>query len=858
MAEKPSREELEQRIREIAERKQVETALRESERRYRDILDVSPAVITIHRREDERFLQVNPAFFKLTGYEPEEVIGKTISDLKLVPDVHYRRAVAKAFGASGEINGFETKLRIKDGSIIEILLSGRKLVYDGKDSFLIAFTDITSVKRAEAELRKHRDHLEELVDHRTRDLKRTNDNLQKEIAERKKVERALKKARDEAETANRAKSEFLANMSHEIRTPMNGVIGMTELLMGTRLSAQQKDYAEGISVSANALLKIINDILDISKIQAGKLALESVAFNLRKVVDQIGWVMAGQARKKGLDILVWYPPDAPSRVIGDPTRIQQILTNLSSNAVKFTERGHVLIEVEPENKVEDRRRFLIKVSDTGGGIPKARQESIFGKFSQADESMTRKYGGTGLGLAISKQLVEIMGGSIGVKSMPGKGSTFYFRLELPCEEDATEDVDIRRGLSDIPVLVVDDNKINRRIATRYLQSRDIPCHASPSGEDALEVLRCASRDGRPYRIAVLDYYMPKMSGGELAEAIKEDEEIRDTVLILLSSGVLLKDLMESTQRYFAAGLLKPIRIAPFLQTLLEAWENSQKGFSRRPVMETPDLKAKDALPTIDADVLLVEDNAMNQRVAAGMLKRFGCRVDIAENGVAAVNLFQEKSYDIVFMDAHMPMMDGFETTRYIRGRESGERRVPIIAMTALAMEGDRERCLDAGMDDYIPKPIVSKAIRRVLLKNTADRRSAPTPAPSAPPETRENRERPLMLLNPGQLIDISGNDEETIRELIAEFMKDAPRYLNDLEEAVRGGDAVRVFKTAHRLKGLVANAGAEKLQQMVLEIENGAREGSVDSEKIDLASLAAELAKLERALGQTDWKTLCG
>ncbi|MCP4691172.1 MAG: response regulator, partial [Desulfobacterales bacterium] len=592
--------------------------------------------------------------------------------------------------------------------------------------------EIVRREKAELEIRNHRDRLEGLVAERTKELTKTNRTLQREIEERKQAEERAREAKELADAANRAKSVFLANMSHEIRTPLNGVVGMTELLMGSGLTARQKEYAEAVSASAGSLLTILNDILDFSKIQAGKLVLESVDFNLRKVADQVGWVMAGQAREKGIDILVWYPPDTPSRVVGDPTRTRQILTNLANNAVKFTERGHVLIEVESERTTRDRRDFVVRVSDTGVGIPADRRKTIFGKFSQADESTTRKFGGAGLGLAISKQLVEMMGGEIGVTSAPGKGSTFFFRLELPCREEARSERDAGFHLSGVPVLVVDDNEINRRIATRYLESRDIPCETVSSGEEALYALKRARREGKPFRIAVLDYFMPVMNGGDLAEAIKTDEEIRDTVLVLLSSGAPAGELNASIRAHFAANVLKPIRIHLFLQTLLESWRRSNEGSAPPPGERAPRWKKKEEPPFINARALLVEDNRMNQRVASGILKKFGCRVDVAENGMAAINLLDGQSYDMVFMDANMPVMDGFETTRYIRRQETGEDRIPIIAMTALAMEGDRERCLDAGMDDYLSKPIQSQAVLSVLRKFCFHREASARPSPADP------------------------------------------------------------------------------------------------------------------------------
>ncbi len=666
----------------------------------------------------------------------------------------------------------------------------------------------------------------------------------------------LKIARDAAETSSRAKGDFLANMSHEIRTPMNGVVGMTELLMTTGLTAEQMDYAEAISDSARALLVILNDILDYSRIQAGKLVLESTPFSPREIAEQTGRLLFSQGMEKGVEILVRCPDDVPNRVVGDPTRLRQVLSNLAGNAIKFTDRGHILIEVRCEKKTGDKCTLLIRVSDTGKGIPGERLRTIFNKFTQADESTTRKHGGAGLGLAICKHLVEMMGGSIDVESEPGVGSTFFFHLEAPYEEEAPgEGMDDE--FSEIPVLVVDDNEITNLITLEYLKSWNIPRGEARTGKEALQRLRRARRKGAPFRIALLDYFMPGMDGGELAKAIKTDEEIRDTMLILLSSGVLAERLDPDTRAHFTASLTKPVRKTLFQRTLMEAWRQYNEDPAGSLHLDALPVGEPDAPTAVNARVLLVEDNRMNQRVAAGILRRFGCEVDIAENGLEAVNRFKREPGDMIFMDVHMPVMDGFEATQKIREYEGVLSRVPIIAMTALAMEGDRRRCLQAGMDDYMSKPVGSKSIQNILMKHGPGPRPAADPpdAMDPPPGTGDEA---LPVMNPGQLLDISGHDEETIRELIHEFMKDAPAYLDDLTDAVRTGDAKRIFRKAHRLKGLAANAGGEKMREMLLEIENGARGGEFDPAAWSLPLLETELDHLKKTLEETDWAELCG
>ncbi len=675
----------------VTERKRSEEALIESEERYRWLFEEAP--IAYYETDALGIVRrINRAGCELLGFSPDRLIGKNASDVVVSEQCELSRSGGfEKLAATKSLKPFERTYTRHDG--LDLLLEIHENLICNEHGKVIgirsALLDITEKKRTEKQLRAFSD-----------ELKSKNEEL----------DRALEAAHAAAEL----KSQFLANMSHEIRTPMNGVVGMAGLLLDTNLSPEQREYAEIVSKSGESLLSVINDILDFSKIEAGKLAIDSYPFDLRLLIEEVCEMLAPKAEEHHLDLAVEYPPVYPRRFVGDGGRIRQVLTNLVGNAVKFTNSGVVEIIVECVGRDESQANLRVAVRDSGVGIPEEKICRLFEKFSQVDGSTTRKYGGTGLGLAISRQLVELMGGTIGLDSRLGEGSTFWFTLPLvlDSEPDATPvPVDQLRGLR---VLIVDDNRVNRRILHEQVAHWGMDGTCLESAHQVVSAMHEAVEVGQPYHFVLLDYQMPGIDGATLAASIKADGAIRDAILVMLTSSADRSEVRHMEGISVDASLRKPVRQLHLLNTLLI---NRAKGSGLEiPPHQQASGTLEKSLSGAAIRVLIADDNTVNQRVEARMLEHLGLKADMAASGIEAVEMFRAAPYDVIFMDCQMPGMDGYAATREIRRLQSGVQRVIVVAMTAEAMTGTRERCMEAGMDDYVTKPVKLESVYATLRK----------------------------------------------------------------------------------------------------------------------------------------------
>jgi PAS domain S-box-containing protein len=790
---------------EVTDRKRAQRELEERKTFLNSVIENSPVGIVATSR-DGSVQMCNPAFERVFGVRQADILSRSLREVVGSSELNAEIEANHRAIFSGQATHVVSRRARGDGTMVDVEAFAVPLFTDG------AMTGAVM--------------------------------LYQDITERKLAETTLLAAKEAAEAASRAKSEFLANMSHEIRTPMNGIIGMTELALDTTLTPEQREYLGLVKTSANSLLTLINDILDFSKIEAGKLDIEMIDFSFRQSLGETLKTLAFRAHGKGLELAWRVPPGVPERLRGDIGRLRQVLVNLLGNALKFTERGEVVLEVETKAEESRSVELHFRVRDTGIGIPADKQAMIFDAFTQADSSSTRLYGGTGLGLAITARLVGLMGGKIWVESELGRGSVFHFTIRFGLADSAADaalapDPGMIQGL---PVLVVDDNETNRLILSDMLAAWGMKITTAVHARPALDALASTSQAGSPFRLVITDMQMPEIDGFGLCEAIRRSGEFGGVPILILSSSVQPGELARCSELQIAGYLMKPVQPSELLDAILAAVSKTG-GASQTPDSTTTAGATRTAQQ--NRKILLAEDNAVNRKLAVALLEKRGFSVVVTENGREAIEALERERVDLVLMDVQMPVMDGLEAMRAIRTKEqSSGAHLPIIALTAHAMKGDRERCLAAGADDYVSKPIrlgellaamdrataISANARETKPESAAD---AMTPAAGALPSSSR--------LDLAVALDRVEGDRELFEEIARLFAEECPGQMESIHRARQTNDFALLQRTAHTLKGAASNVAAMKVAQAALALETQARSGQIGNTDELIAALASEV-----------------
>jgi PAS domain S-box-containing protein len=818
--------------RDMTERKKAEDALRESEERFRGTFE-NAGVGIAHAALDGRWLRFNEKLCAIVGYPREELLHKTFQDITHPDDLRASLDNAARL-RQGEFPSYSLQKRYvrKDGSLVWVDLSvALQLDAAGAPAFMIAIIQ--------------------------------------DISERKRLEGELRRTMEAAEAASRAKSEFLAHVSHEVRTPLNAILGMNELALDTPITEQQRKYLTVVHSSAEALLEVIDDLLDFSKIEAGKLELDRVTFSLRAVVNDTLRSLALRAHRKGLELVGRIRPDVPDAFVGDAGRLRQVLTNLVGNAIKFTEVGEVVVEVardeengpgpgEPFDSESPPCTLLFSVRDTGIGIPREKQQKVFEAFEQADTSTTRRYGGTGLGLSIASQLVGLMGGRIAVDSEPGRGSTFCFsvRLHRPLLQADRTEVQAPAELQALPVLIVDDNATSRRILEEWLRGWRMEPSAVSDGSAALDALRQAAAAGRPFALVVLDSRLPRTDTLALAAHVCHTTELATCGVVLLAVEEDAGGLRRYHDLGIAACVTKPVVEEELLDAVCRALSmpsavaSGERSCSASengpPAAETPASLRR-------LHVLLAEDNPYNQAVMEDLLQRYGHTLQVAGDGHAALTALEQEPFDVLLLDIHMPKLDGYQVVATWRDRERGsDRHLPVIALTARSASGERERCLAAGMDDYLAKPIRAADLFAALHRVVGAESQRPAvrgqeSASSLTPDSGTLIPGAAGLLDPTALLAACDEDAELLQKICRHFQAHVPGRLAETSAALRDRDAARLRGAAHKLGGMVSSFSAAAAEAAAF-LERAAAEGNIDEATQAHSRLADLLARVSSAL----------